>query len=69
MTMSCFDVFQVPPARTTARRSTFGPGERVRHYGEDALVVGFSSARGVRLKSPAGGRPWYAEPEECEPVY
>jgi hypothetical protein len=64
-----FDVFHVPPARTTVRRSTFSPGEMVRHYGEQALVVGFSATRGVRLRSPAGGRAWYAEPEECEPMY
>ncbi len=67
--MSLFDVFQVPFPRTTTRRSTFSPGEIVRHYGEHALVVGFSRARGVRLRSPAGGRAWYAEPEECEPMY
>jgi hypothetical protein len=67
--MSLFDVFAVPPARTTSRRSTFSPGEMVRHYGEHALVIGFKKSRGVRLQSPAGGRPWYAEPEECEPMY
>jgi hypothetical protein len=64
-----FGVVAVPPAKTTPRRSTFSPGERVRHHGEQALVVGFRPSRGVRLRSPAGGRGWYAEPEECEPMY
>lgn len=67
--MCLFDIFMVPPPRTTERRSTFSAGEMVRHYGEHALVTGFNARRGVRLRSPAGGRAWYAEPEECEPMY
>ena len=63
-----FDLFQVPPARTTARRSTFCAGEIVRHDGEAAVVIKFSQERGLLLRSLGGGR-WYAEPEECEPLY
>ena len=67
--MSIYASLMIPALRTSDRRSSFGPGEMVRHYGESAVVVGFNRTRGVRLRSPAGGRSWYAEPEECEPVY
>ncbi len=62
------DLFQVPPPRTTSRRTTFCGGEMVRHYGELATVVKFSRERGLLLKGMSGGR-FYAEPEECEPWY
>jgi hypothetical protein len=63
------DVFQVPPPRTTARRTTFCGGEIVRHYGEPAVVIKFSRRRGLRLRALDGSHGWYAEPEECEPLY
>jgi hypothetical protein len=53
----------------TTRQVAFSKGEVVRHYGEQAVVIGVSRRRGVRLRSMAGGLPWYAEPEECEPLY
>ena len=63
-----FDIFQIPPPRTTVRRTTFCGGEMVRHYGEVAIVIKFTRSQGLLLKSPSGGR-YYAEPEECEPLY
>jgi len=63
------DLFQVPPPRTTHRQTTFCFGEMVRHYGETAIVLKTSRRRGVRLQSIGGGRPWYAEPDEVEPLY
>ena len=61
------DFFQVPPPRTTHRRTTFCCGEMVRHEGEDAMVVRFSPSRGVLLKGASGK--WFAEPDEIEPRY
>jgi len=63
------DLFQVPPPRTTHRQTTFCFGEMVRHYGEMAIVLKTSRRRGVRLQRLDGGRPWYAEPDEVEPLY
>lgn len=67
--MMAFDSIYIPPARTTVRRSTFSGGEVVRHYGEPAVVIKFSRSRGLRLQALDGSHGWYAEPEECEPLY
>ena len=61
--------FRVPPPRSSHRHTTFFFGEMVRHYGETAVVIKTSRKRGVRLQSIAGGLPWYAEPDEVEPLY
>ena len=60
---------RVPAPRASHRQTTFCVGEMVRHYGEPAVVVKTSRRRGVRLRSIGGGLPFYAEPEEVEPLY
>ena len=67
--MSFYPMMDLPLVRNRSRVGAFSPGEMVSHYGERAIVVSFSRSRGVRLRAPMERTSYWAEPEECEPIY